>query len=63
MTQIEQFSFNEMIDEVEREIRMRQVVYPGQVARKKMRQSEADRKIAIMEAVAQMLRDISERGQ
>ena len=63
MTQIEQFSLNEMISEVEREVRMRQVVYPGLVARKKLRQSEADRLIAIMEAVADRLyklRDLNE---
>jgi hypothetical protein len=44
-----------MISEVDREIRMRKEVYAGQVGRGKMRQAEADYKIAMMEEVKKTL--------
>lgn len=43
------------IAEVEREIRMRESVYPGWVARKKMRQGEADEHLARMRDVLKTL--------
>jgi len=46
------------IAEVEREIAMRRRVYPGQVARGKMRQGEADVLISRMEDVLVSLRKL-----
>ncbi len=43
------------ISEVEREIAMRRQVYPSLVGKGKMRQAEADHKIAIMTAVRDTL--------
>lgn len=46
--------------EIEREIRMRKKVYPGLVAKGKMKTDEARRRIAVMEAVLQTLQEKSE---
>lgn len=46
----------EMIAEVEREIALRRRVYPRWVADKRLTSNKADRQIAIMEAVADVLR-------
>jgi hypothetical protein len=43
------------IAEVREEINMRRRVYPSQVAKGKMRQSEADYKIATMECIVRTL--------
>ena len=44
-------SLQNQIREVEREIALRKQVYPSWVARKKMRQGEADEHLARMQAV------------
>jgi hypothetical protein len=55
-------SREEMVREIEREIRKRQYVYPRQVAGGKLRQQEADRRIEIMEAIAvELQRDTARR--
>lgn len=46
----------EMMTEVQREIDLRLWVYPGLVERKKLRQSKADRQLAVMRAVFEFLR-------
>lgn len=46
----------EMISEVDREIKLREWVYPGLVERKKLRQAKADRQLAIMRAILEFLR-------
>lgn len=46
----------QQIAEVERELALRNNVYPGLVARKKMRQGEADAHVARMQAVLKTLR-------
>lgn len=48
----------EMINEIEREIGLREWVYPGLVERKKLRQAKADRQIAIMRAVLDHLKSL-----
>jgi len=50
------FTLEQRLKCVEREIALRANVYPGQVARKKMRQAEADYEIACMEAIRGMLK-------
>lgn len=45
------FTYAEKLAEAKREVALRRNVYPGFVARKKMRQSEADRHLALMEAI------------
>jgi len=57
------FSFETKLSEVEYEIRMRQQVYPGSVATKRLSQSQAEMKIAIMEAIAQDYRNAIARRQ
>lgn len=42
---------------VEREIAMRKTIYPKLVASGRMKQDEADREIAVMEAVADDIRN------
>jgi hypothetical protein len=55
-------SKEEMIREVEREIRKRQYVYPQQVRAGKLKPYEADRRIEIMEAIAvELQRDTARR--
>jgi len=56
----ERVPLRHQIEEVERELAMRQRVYPGQVRRKTMRQGEADLHIARMEAVLVTLRWLQE---
>ena len=46
-----------MIAEVERELRLRRRVYPQWVAAGKLSQQKADRQIAVMEAIAERLKD------
>lgn len=50
------------IAEVERELGMRQHVYTRRVGEKKMKQADADAKIATMQAVLSTLREVQERG-
>jgi hypothetical protein len=47
----------ELIACVEREVRMRERVYPRQVANGQMTQEKANREIALMQQVAMFLRD------
>lgn len=53
-------TMTEQQKEIEREIRMRKKVYPGLVAKGKMKTDEARRRIAVMEAVLQTLQEKSE---
>lgn len=50
-----QFPLGIRITEVERELQMRRAVYPGQVARKKMKDSTARHNIEIMQDVLDTL--------
>lgn len=49
---LNEFTREEKLKEIEREISQRQWVYRGLVARGKLKQATADRQIAIMSAVA-----------
>lgn len=53
---------HEMIAEIEREIVMRERVYPRWVADGKLKQAKADRQIAILRAAVRRLREL-ENGQ
>lgn len=48
-------SLDQQISEVKRELAMRAAVYPGLVAKKKMRQGEADLHVARMTAALKSL--------
>lgn len=54
------FSINQQIEEVEREIALRERVYPHQIASGKMRQSIADYHMNRMKAVLDTLNKILE---
>lgn len=57
-------SLDTQIAEVRREIQMRRQVYPSQVRMRRMKEGEAELKIAIMESVVvTLLRLREERGQ
>lgn len=56
-------SLQAQIAEVQREIRMRRDVYPGLVARRKMREGEAEEKILIMQNVLATLIDIEGKSR
>jgi hypothetical protein len=49
-------TLDEQLQCVEREIKLRQRVYPRRIADRRMTQALADRQIALMEAVAESLR-------
>jgi len=51
-------SLQEMIVDAEREVRMRINVYPKLVINGRMKQDDADRKIAIMRAIVERLRGL-----
>ena len=51
-------SIAEQITSVEREIRMREKVYPRWVERKKLSQAKADHEMAAMHAVLETLRKV-----
>jgi len=51
------YSDQTKLAEIERELKMRRRVYPHQVVVRKMKQSEADMLIAIMEAIANDYRE------
>ena len=59
MSQLFPPTLTEQIAEVEREIKMRRVVYPRHVAAKSVSQQRADRQIAVMEAVLETLRMVA----
>lgn len=50
------FTLEEQLRGVEREIGLRESVYPRRVAAGKMTQSKADREIALMRAIADTVR-------
>ena len=58
MTDLLPISVAEMIAEIEREIRMRESVYPRWVAAKKLSQAKADRQIAVMRAAVERLKEV-----
>ena len=58
MSDLFQPSTSEMIAELEREIRMREQVYPGLVRKGSLAQNTANRRIAVMKAVVTLLKDI-----
>jgi hypothetical protein len=49
----EQFTPADKLRSVERELKYRRYVYPARVASLKMKKAEADREIAIFEAIAE----------
>ena len=51
-------SINQQIEEVEREIRMREQVYPRRVSERKMKQAQADRELSVMRAVLTRLKGL-----
>ena len=51
-------TLSEMLSEVVREIGLRRALYPRFIASRKLTQSKADRQIQVMEAVAEMLREL-----
>lgn len=53
-------TMTEQQKEIEREITMRKKVYPGLVSKGKMKIDEANRRIAVMEAVLQTLQEKAE---
>lgn len=48
--------FNEMVECVKREVKMRERVYPRWIAAGKMKQENADREIATMKKVLEFLK-------
>ena len=56
-------SLRVMIQEVEREIKMRRQVYPRQIARGTMRNGEAVELIEMMESVLETLQQLQEEKQ
>lgn len=50
-----EISINQQIEEVERELAMRKKVYPDMIARRKLRQSEADYFVKRLKAVRETL--------
>jgi hypothetical protein len=62
VTQLFPPTIDEEITEIEREIKLRRRVYPRLVADKRTTQQVADRRIEILESVAQRLRALSGRA-
>lgn len=56
-----QVSLKRQLECVEREIRYRRHVYPKLVSRGRFSQAKADDEIAVMEAVAETLRDLRQK--
>ena len=54
-------TIEEQIAEVERELKLREHVYPRWVGEKKMRQEKADKCMAAMRAVLETLQSIKEK--
>lgn len=52
-------SIDELVKEAERETALRKSVYPGLVAKGRMKPDMAERRISNMEAIAQLLRGIA----
>lgn len=53
------FTLRELIDEARREAAMRRNVYPRQILAGRMTQGQAERRIGMMEAIAQRLSDMA----
>lgn len=60
--QKERFTSRQLIEEAKREAKMRRGVYAKQVLAGRMTQGEADRRIAMMEAIADRLLRASMQG-
>ena len=56
-----QYPFSVMIGELEREITARLQFYPGMVARGRLKQAVADRRIAILREIIVTLEDLREK--
>jgi len=52
------FSYRELRIEAERELKMRQRVYPGRVACHRMGEGAAERQLALQEAIIEALREL-----
>lgn len=59
MTDLFAPSIDELVKEAERETALRRSVYPGLVAKCRMKADMAERRISNMEAIAQVLRGIA----
>lgn len=55
MTNLLPFTLTDMLNEINREIRLRQRVYPRWIADGKLSQSRADSQIAVMNAIADII--------
>jgi hypothetical protein len=53
---------HEQVAAAEREVRMRQRVYPGWIAKGRMKSDAADREIAAMQAIVRTLREVLARS-
>ena len=53
---VERFTLAELAREAQREVVLRQAVYPTRIAAGKMRREHAERQIAMMRAIARRLR-------
>jgi hypothetical protein len=60
MASATEFSLLELIACAEREVGLRQRVYPGRVFTGRMSQREADRQLAMMQAIAARLRELAQ---
>lgn len=56
MPDVERFTLAELAREAEREVVLRQAVYPTRIAAGKMRRDHAERQIAMMREIARRLR-------
>lgn len=52
----------EMLAEAKRELHLRRSVYPRRVSNGKMKQGQADRYIAVQEAIVALLEDLIAKG-
>lgn len=55
----QRFTLRELIDEARREASMRRKVYPRQIIAGRMTQGQAERNIAMMEAIVRRLTDLA----
>jgi hypothetical protein len=54
------FDLQELIAVAKREVRLRRQVYPNRVSTKRMTQQQADREIACMERIAEVLEELAD---
>jgi hypothetical protein len=57
-----EYPLSVQIGELERELRVRAQVYPGQIARGNLKAAEAVRRVAILEEAIATLKDLREQG-